>query len=222
MGRPPPRRGATRAHPDRGRWARAARDRPACPASLARRAWERRRRPGDRRGPCPAFPPREVETRRKRCPAPPEWTPSLAASDVMRPAHRLPAHEERKVPGHFARDVRCGADGAHEGRPRARCAATLLHVGKLVAERGDPAGGELAGRVLHERVPHAGAGAVCECQEDVRIGGAFEQGADFARLLVDREAELARHYARRLASRSRCASSSGSWTPTSMRSRSSP
>src|SRR5438105_4092096 len=44
----------------------------------------------------------------------------------------------------------------------------LLHVGELVPERRDAFDGERAGQLLHERMAHAGAGAV---REDVEAPG---------------------------------------------------
>jgi len=55
-----------------------------------------------------------------------------------------------------------GADRGMRERRRVRPFAALLHVRKLVAERGDPPRGESPGDRLHEGVVHAGAGAMRE------------------------------------------------------------
>jgi hypothetical protein len=47
----------------------------------------------------------------------------------------------------------------------------MLHIGKLIAQGGDAAPGKPLGNGRHERMRHAGPGAVRENVAGARIGG---------------------------------------------------
>jgi hypothetical protein len=66
---------------------------------------------------------------------------------------------------------------------RVRPPATLLHVGELVAQGGDAALGELDRDRRHERMLHAGAGAMRQHIAGARARRCDEQAGDAARVI---------------------------------------
>ncbi len=69
----------------------------------------------------------------------------------------------------------CGEDGGRIGN-----ASALFHVRELVAKGCDADGAQLLREIFHERMIHAGAGSVRECQKPARIVWADQEGGDVA------------------------------------------
>ena len=97
-----------------------------------------------------------------------------------------------------------------------RSPAPLLHVGKLVPERGDTLVRQPLCRGLHEAVAHAGTGSVPEDEEAAGLGRLEEQSRDLAGTLRGLEAVLAKGVQRAL----RLRSNHGTWIATENRVRS--
>ena len=94
-------------------------------------------------------------------------------------AHGFASGKYRELGGGFCR----GADGGGNGRGEYWRAvggvAALLHVGKLVAERGDIDGGEGVGEAGHEGVVHSRAGPVAEDEKIFAFWRRQQEGGDF-------------------------------------------
>ena len=109
----------------------------------------------------------------------------------MRPPKDLPPAIERQLRRKPRRLGDRGADGGVRDPRRIGPLAALLHIGELVAERGDAAGFEPLGDRPHERMRHAGAGAMGEHVAGERLRGRNEEprhiaaGADGERQVLD-------------------------------------
>ena len=88
-------------------------------------------------------------------------------------AERFAAGDQRQVRQALRRLGDRGADGGMGELRRIGPLAAALHVGELVAQRRDAALGEARGGSGHERMGHAGAGAMRQhVASDARRGGA--------------------------------------------------
>ena len=102
-------------------------------------------------------------------------------------AERLAAGDERQL-RHEPRRLRDGgADGHVRELGRVGPSATLLHVGKLVAQGRDAAIGKLGRDGRHERMVHARAGAVRQHVAGARTRRDEQQAGD-ALGVADRDA----------------------------------
>jgi hypothetical protein len=96
------------------------------------------------------------------------------------PAERLAAREQRQA-GPFARRVRhCGPHGGLRHGGRIRPLAAFLEVGEQEAQRRDAALRQAGRAGRHERMVHAGAGAVREHVAGLGVRRRIEQGGDAA------------------------------------------
>ena len=151
--------------------------------------------------------PGAAESRGTRGRATPGSGAIACACEVMRPPNDLPpANSGRR--GQRPRGL--GHGGAHGGmRDRRRVGAlrAALHVGELVAQRRDAALGQAVGDRGHERVRHAGAGAVREHVAGARAAAATCSSAGHA------ASSSTRSSAARSAGRGACAASAGCVMP---------
>ena len=105
----------------------------------------------------------------------------------------LPPATRGRSGASVARHCHRGPHGSLEHAGRVGAPGAVLHVRKLVAERGHAARRERAGDVLHEVVPHPGAGAVGEDVDGPGIVGPEEDGGHVADAVANVEPELVHH-----------------------------
>ena len=123
---------------------------------------------------------------KKTRPRTPSSGASACACEVIRPPNERPpanSGSDRREP------PRLGDRGAHRGvgdRRRIDPLAALLHVGELVAQRGDAALGEAVGDRRHRPVRHPGAGAVGQHQAGGRRRRRLPEARD-GRAVRDRD-----------------------------------
>ena len=162
--------------------------------SLAGTAWGSSPRRDAPRAPPRGGPPRAAESRgtprprtlRERC-----FGLRLRGHAA---AEGFAAGDKRKL-GH--EPCRFRHRGAHRGLRKLRrigALAALLHIGELIAKRGDAAFGKPVGDCRHEGMGHAGAGAMGEhVAERVRLRGTCKQTRDALRLIDGDGHGLRRH-----------------------------
>jgi len=100
------------------------------------------------------------------------------------------------------RGMHCGGYGRCKHRRAIGNATSLLHVWELVAERGDPRGGEFPNQCFQKWMGHARTGPVGKYQKPARICRPHQQRRNLTRTF-DFETQLSRgtHVGRILAER---------------------
>src|SRR5579863_3308597 len=134
---------------------------------------------------------------------PEEHEPSYFRDEIFRrrrgghaPTHRLPTGQQRQFGGSLVRRLHRSRNGRGQRRRSIRRLPPILHVGKLIAKRGDLFGGKLARKRGHKRMPHPSTRSVSKHEHPPCVRRPNQDGRNLA-CAADRETgiEFFSHFA---------------------------